>query len=307
MRTIRDRSAFTLIELVVSMAITSIIAVFVFGFATSLAKLWRTSEAGVGTELDTQIALDIIARDFESAVFLDKGVPMLAATAIDDVDFSGRWVDQSIRPIELDFDPASHYYGYAGMWLRFFTSAPTLNAVGYQVIRRPAFSDSNIPHYLLHRSVVRHDNTFDAGFDITSEKYSATATSAVAAGAIESPWVSSVLLEDVVDFGVRFYVFEAGFDGKELSPEGLKLIFPVNNGVTFDSDKRIYRAPIIADVDASLPYPDVVEVYIRVLDDIGADLLYRSEEIEHGFSYEEIVAKYGRLYRRMIRLPGREG
>lgn len=312
-------SAFTIIELVVSLAITSVIALFVFSFSINLAKLWRTTEGGVSTELDAQIALDTIVKDFESAIFQERGVPMFAASAISRTDsevpdytFSTRWdlatIANSGRPSDLHFDAINHHYGWAGLWVRFFTSSPSMNAVGYQIIRRPAFSDSNEPRYLLHRVVVRQDNTIAAGFGIASGNYSGTATSEVGAAAIEQPWVSSVFLEDVVDFGLRLYVFDPSIDASEDSPEGLRLIFPSSDDATLDSTEHEHLAStwMVTDDDYSVRYPDVVEVFIRVLDDVGSDLLYRAQEIEAGESYEEIVEKHSRVYRRMIRLPGRE-
>lgn len=317
MRQERGKAGFTLVELIVSLAITSVIAVFVFSFASSLAKLWRTTEGGVSTELDAQIALDTIVKDFESAIFEERGVPMLAVSAISEtgndvyaITFSGRWEEPSNegtgRPGTMHFDPANHRYGYAGVWLRFFTAAPSVNAVGYQIIRRPPFANSDEPRYLLHRAVVRHDNTLEAGFDITSANYNASPTSDVSAGVVESPWLTSSLLEDVVDFGVRFYVFDENFSGNDDAPAGLRLIFPSANNEDLDANEKEHIASTHSHDSLSASYPDVIEVFMRVLDDAGADALMYSEEIEAGESYESIVSRHGRVYRRMIRMPGKE-
>lgn len=304
-------------ELIVSLAITSVIAVFVFGFATSLAKLWRNTESGVDSELDSQIALDQIVMDFESAIFLERvdgdgvPVPMLAVSAIakdsDDVfkaSFSNRWdgLDESARPSSEHFDPDNHQYGWAGSWVRFFTASPSVNAVGYQVIRRSAFSNSTHPKYLLHRSLIRHDNSVTQSFDITSENYRDGNTTK----ALESPRLDGVILEDVVDFGVRLYVFDENFGGKDDSPNGLRLIFPSDAGGDLSATDKEHLASVLSGNDFGARYPDVVEILLRVLDDVGAGMLLRLEEGDTANRYEDIVAKHSRLYRRMVRLPGRE-
>lgn len=310
-------SGFTLVELIVSMAITSVIALFVFGFATSLAQLWRNTESGVDSELDTQIALDQIVMDLESALFQERvdgegdPVPMLAVSAIakdsDDVysaSFSNRWeeLDQSARPSSSHFESDSHQYGWAGSWVRFFTASPSVNAVGYQLIRRSAFADSSIPKYLLHRSLIRHDNSITQGFDITAVSYRDGNT----AEALRSPRLDGVILEDVVDFGVRLYVFDEHSGGKDDSPNGLRLIFPADgNGDLIDSHLE-HLATALSDESNGSRYPDVVEVFLRVLDDVGAGMLLRLEEGDTANLYEDIIAKHSRLYRRMVRLPGRE-
>ncbi len=307
----RERiDGFTLMELIVSLAITSVIAVFVFGFATSLAQLWRNTEGGVDTELDTQIALDQIVMDLESAIFQERGIPMFAVSAIAKTSedkfassFSNRWEEGSAKSEDLHFNPDKHEYGWAGSWLRFFTASPSVNAVGYQLIRRSAFSDSDIPRYLLHRSLIRHDNSIALGFDITAEGYRDGNTT----NALVSPRLDSVILEDVIGFGVRLYVFNEHFGGDDDSPAGLQLIFPADSGGAVDANDREHLGSQLSGEDYSERYPEVIEVFIRVLDDVGADLLYRLEELgDDTLDYNKILEKHGRLYRRMIRMPGKE-
>ncbi|MDQ8182462.1 type II secretion system protein [Pelagicoccus sp. SDUM812005] len=309
------RRGFTLVELIVSLAITAIIALFVFQFATNLAKIWRTTEAGVSTELDAQIALDQIARDIESAIFQERkgadeaeqeiGLPMLAATALGDGDVSQskRWVgkDNSKRPASWHFDPAAHRYGWAGTWLRFFTAAPSFNAVGYQIIRRTPFGDSTEPRYLLHRTVIRHDNTVNGGFDISANGFKDGNTT----NGLLSPRLDGVLLEDVIDFGVRFYIYDDDMDATDDTPAGLRLIFPADDNGNLSATDTEHLAMYHSEGDYDSRYPELVEVFLRVLDDVGADKLLALEEGTSTETYEGIVEQHGHLYRRMVRLPGR--
>ena len=224
----------------------------------------------------------------------------------EDLSLSGRWeppaIDGSGRPVDLHFDVEAHRYGWAGLWMRFFSAQPSFNAIAYQIIRRPAFTDSDVPRYLLHRAVVRQDHTMVAGHDITAANYSATTKSDVDAGNVTSPRVSLVLLENVVDFGVRLYVYDPNAFATDDTPRGLRLIFPSKNNEDLDDEERVYEGNS-RHGGFSSRYPDVVEIYLRVLDQEGADALYRAEEIEPGESYESIVEKHGRVYRRMVRIP----
>ncbi len=302
-------------ELIVSMAITAVIALFVFQFATSLAKVWRTTETGVSTELDAQIALDQIARDLESAIFQERkgkdasnaeiDLPMLAATALADSDVgqSKRWVglNKSKRPTTWHFSPAEQRYGWAGTWLRFFAAAPSFNAIGYQIIRREPFGNSTEPRYLLHRTVIRHDNTLAREFDISATGYADGNTT----NGLKSPRLDGVLLEDVVDFGVRFYIYDKTPGATDDTPAGLRLIFPADaNGDLDDTDTDHLASDLTGNVYGNR-YPELVEVFIRVLDDVGADKLLELEEGTSTESYKDIVEQHGHLYRRMVRLPGR--
>ncbi len=321
MKTIRTRNAFTLIELIVSLAITSVIAFFVFSFAASLANLWRNTESGVDTELDVQIALDRIAMDLESALFQERvdsdgnSVPMFALSAIAKDDLlpqsTSRWnrwvgVDKSARPEELHFDPGNNRYGWGGAWVRFFSAAPSFNAVSYHLVRRRAFDSSLISMYLLHRTVVDQNETLLGGFDIENGKYGYGSGENRTSDVLASPRLDSVILEDVVDFGLRLYVFDESFAGTDDSPRGLRLIFPADvNGNLSSSDKE-HIANSLSGTSYASRYPEVLEVFLRVLDDVGSDLLVRLEDGEDVLSYEKILEKHSRLYRRMIRLPGRE-
>lgn len=318
-----NNRGFTLIELIVSLAITVVIAAFVFSFASSLAGVWKGSEGQIDAELDANIALDILARDLESAVFREGEGVMFAVSAIAhsnadigagevDITLSNNWENTAggsagAKPDSLHFVPATHHYGWAGVWLRFFSAQPSVNAVSYQIVRRFGFSNSNTPRYLLHRSVVRLDKTLEAGLDISSPSYAGIPDSYVDAENVTRPWLTNAVLENVVDFGVRLYVFDEGAPATDYSPEGLRLIFPSSDVTPLDANDRSHFATTASINDPSIAYPEVLEIYLRVLSSVGAERLRELEENDVGESYAEIVEQYGRIYRRMVRLPGAKG
>ncbi len=306
----RSKSAFTLFELIVAMAITSVMAAFIFSFAGSLTKLWSKSQSAISTELDANIALDTIAMDLEGAVFLEGNGVMFAVKTqdYDERKDSGIWKAGSARETTNDFDPDNHVYGWAGSWLRFFTAAPTLNAVSYQIVRREAFTGSKIRRYVLYRSVVRQDRTQTTGFDIMVSAYSDKDAPGPALEhypkTIRKPTVSGYLLEDVVDFGVRLYVYEADAPVSADSSRGLRLIYPSTDFSALSSTDRLHEADSDepAGNDYSQVYPDVVEVFIRMIDSAGSEKLRAIEMDGTDGTFEDVVAEHGRVYSRMVRI-----
>lgn len=320
MSPLRNYSAFTLIELVVSLAITAVIAAFLFSFSSSLADIWRRSQSDVDTDLDVNFVLDQMARDLESAIMLEGNDPMFALAVIakggetletGEVDagpsaYLDQWKGVSARPATLHFDPQNHHYGWAGVWLRFFSSQPSVNAVSYQIVRRPAFSGAKVSPYLLNRAVVRHDHTFAAGYDITDSAYhDGSVNSELVSANIARPNLKLAILSNVVDFGVRLYAFDASeTEQTAFTPVGLRMLFPGVLGTganqTLDLSMRSYVTSTWSGVT---PYPDVVEIFLRVLSQRGADLLYRLETDGEGeMSYEEIIEDHSKVYRRMVRI-----
>lgn len=300
----RIKSGFTLFELIVAMAVTSVIAAFVFAFSSSLMKLWTRSQSAISTELDANIALDVIAMDLEAAVFLERGDVMFAVN-VQDYDArnnSTAWKTGSVRLKTNDFDPGNHVYGWAGTWLRFFTAAPTLNAVAYQIIRREAFDGSNQKRYILYRSVVRQDYTQESGFDITDGSYASGVARQSQPKTIRKPTVADYLLEDVVDFGVRLYVYDTSVSGSANSSTGMRLIYPANIKGSLNKADDEHIASTGVGADYSIRYPDVVEIFIRVIDSVGAEKLRLIEEDGGEGTFEAVVAEHGRLYSRMVRV-----
>ncbi len=204
----------------------------------------------------------------------------------------------------------SSRFGTAGVWLRFFTTSRGSNAatspatvsapvaVGYQIVRRftatnPANTESA---YLLHRSEARpatvngRIGVLEAGYNITSANYT-TSTSSTNSGAITGDPRSvqvpgavrnldSIIADHVIDFGVRCYVRDAG------QPGNLRLVFPATpGGAVAPAQTSRLRGSLPADTPvaqwgAAQPFPDVVDVMIRVLTEKGAELIADMEKVK---------------------------
>jgi hypothetical protein len=204
---------------------------------------------------------------------------------------------------------ADDRFGLAGVWLRFFTTSRGSNtaatpttisapvAVGYQIIRRftAVTATNQNTAYLLHRAEVRpaastgtssRPGVLEFGYNITAAAYTTSTASnnnGSTAGdprSIQVPGTArvfdAVIAENVIDLGIRAYVRDATVTG------GLRAIFPVDaagklTGATTATRLRS-TAPSNTPADVltaanAQPFPDLVDIMVRILTDEGARLI----------------------------------
>jgi len=303
---------FTLIEMVVALAITAVIGYLFVSIGRDFVRAWDHIGDTVARETEARAALDWIARDFESAFFQEGTRVMFAIDALDDGTNSGKWeTSLAGRPTPSGTDTVNHEYGWAGCWVRLFTASPTLNAVGYQIIRStmkdtspPTFT----PRYMLYRNAALVKDTIDKELDLAN-----TGAYPPATGDVVNPIRSNILAINVVDFGVRLYVYEADptTDPSDAdAPDGLRLVFPADASSRLETtipSSLIHRGSTFTGTAYGSRYPDVVEVYMRVLTENGADMISDMEEAGDNTLWEEVVANNSRVYRRYIVVRGRSG
>jgi len=241
------------------------------------------------------------------------------------------WLGPGTPTSSLDLLPASgrledYRFGMAGVWLRLIcgisdsnasnlqqTSAP--RAVAYQIVRHPLSSSStaSATRYSLFRSEVRpfHDtaasqaaSTFVNGYDLNAVAYTtATTTNLADAGNIRRPRREVLLANNVVDFGVRFFTRDA--------TGNLVLVFPTSNtnrGFAVTTDTTLAPGGSSFGYGGSMTYgfPDVAEVFVRVLTEEGAR---RIEALESGklpgLDWWTIATANSQVYTRRIVLNAR--
>ena len=305
------RKAFTLIELVVALGITAVIGYFFVSIGRDFAIAWDNVGNSVARETEARGALDAITRDFESAFFREGSDVMFAIDVLDDNSNAGaKWEAGSAeRPSADGFDTTNHEYGWAGGWVRLICASPSLNAVGYQIIRSTIKDTIGLPRYMLYRNVVTVEDTVDnsisSGFDLTSVVYTTN-------GDVITPKRPNILAVNVVDFGARLYVYEDPATDSSLddAPDGLRLIFPADASSRLETTIPTglwHRANTFLGTTYENRYPDVVEIFIRILDEKGTSELSAMEESGLNDQWEEIVADNSKLYRRFIAVRGKGG
>ncbi len=290
----RGSSAFTLLELLVALTITLLLAGMMISVVRSSLVLWQRTQDDFSTAAQAKLVLDQLECDLQAAIFRPDGGTWLAVDVITNPASltAHGWLrspvlmkpgtNESLRLLPTAPDGAvpvigDARFGLAGAWLRLVTtnletvgSLPV--AVSYQVVRRPLSgaiiaSTPAAVRYTFYRSAVSQPNSFALGNDVTAAGYgSTTVAPAVArAGAtLTNPSNTDALATNVVDFGVWLYARQSG-------PGGLRRLFPADESDT----SHAARDPGTA-AEANR-FPEVVDVMVRILTEQGATLLAEME------------------------------
>ncbi|RXK56301.1 type II secretion system protein [Oleiharenicola lentus] len=299
MRTTAKTDAFTLLELLVAVAITLVIAGLMLTVTTQVLGLWQRTQGAHSQAASARQVFDLIGRDLQAALHRRDARCWLALDILDaktSLANHGWLLDAalpkpasggSLRPLpDADANGVHRLrdarFGLSGAWLRLVTtnveSGGSLPAVvAYQVARRPVSGDpvaTNLApvRYSLYRSVVSPEETFDHGYDVMATTYGSTSntpTSALSTAYrqprnVTNPSHANLLASNVVDFGCWLY--------RRDSAGELVRIYP---GATGDVS---HHAVGQSTTDDSR-FPAVVDVMLRVLSESGASLL---EAIESG-------------------------
>ncbi len=306
---VRRRRGFTLLEVLVAVGVTALLAGFMVAILTNVTGFWSRTSGRLSAEAQARYVLDQLTLDLQGAFYRDDGNTWLAATIPANVANAGTlWnntgtTTTGIKPANAagslqliatgnwgEPGPTGPRFGVAGTWLRFFTTKRGSNAttdtsstpvaVAYQIVRRASTATpTNLyRRYFLHRTEVRpaaistpRSGTLQAGYNITAGVYQPAANTAQPRdpAEIRYPTLNSVLAENVVDFGVRGYVYvpDSTTGGRQLTR-----IFPsANNDLTHTANLPAGVANAAGNYTNC--FPEVVDVMVRVLTDEGARLI----------------------------------
>lgn len=289
-------AAFTLIELLVAMFIALILAGLLLSIVRVTLTLWQRTQNNLSAAVQAKLALDLLERDLQSALFRPDGKIWLAVEINNSPSYltTHGWLaltgltkpnsPESQRLVGLASEQATPLisnarFGLSGAWLRLMTTNDEAVgglpvAVAYQVARRPVSGtvSSGNPaavRYTLFRAAVSAANSFAVGADVTAPGYgnAAVAPAASRNGAtLTNPNNTDALATNVVDFGLWLYV-------RDLTAGGLRRIFPGDGN---DFTHTAVGSEVVADAHR---FPVAVDVMIRILTESGATLV---AEIESG-------------------------
>ncbi|MDB6092499.1 MAG: hypothetical protein JWM32_61 [Verrucomicrobia bacterium] len=271
----RRTSGFTLLELLVAAAISVAVAVTMLGLVVSTLETSVRIQGRLAAEASAQRIFEALAEDLNGAMFRWDGNVWLAATVEREAEASGVAV-AALKPIAASFAPdatelTDARFGGAGVWLRFFTSsrgrdprsgdeaAPV--AVAYQVSRRRLSPGSDEVRFSLSRSTTTPAAALAAGFNLSAADYCSAGSAAAGTAGIAAPNPRDILAENVIDFGVRLYRYDANGIGLNR----MIRLFPRTGSV------EEYHAVGSLDVSAATqPMPNVVDVMLRIATERGA-------------------------------------
>jgi type II secretory pathway pseudopilin PulG len=294
-----NRNAFTLLELLVAVTITLVIAGLMLTVTINLLDLWqRTQGAAVQVATARQV-LDLLERDFHSAFHRRDANRWLAADILDSTSALANhgWLagpgpmkpanGGSLRPLPpVDADGISFIrdarFGLSGVWLRFVgtnveSGGSLPSVIAWQVVRRPVTGNPVATNpapvrYSLYRSSVSDAETFSSGYTVTSAAYGSTNNNPSSALStayrlprnVTNPSHANLIASNVVDFGCWFYVQDT--DGT------LRRIYPA--GAADTSHQAIGNS-----ITDDTRFPGVADVMVRIVTEQGATLI---EAVENG-------------------------
>ncbi|ACB77008.1 PulJ/GspJ family protein [Opitutus terrae] len=312
----RSSRGFTLIELLLAVVITAGLAAAVLAVTTSTLRLWQRTQDRFSTQTQATLALNLLERDLQAALFRGDGRTWLAVDVINSPDALlnhgwqlGGLMKPAGGPLESGAGDTigGARFGLSGAWLRFMTTNLDADAgalpaaVSYQVVRRPVSGSVGAGNpaavrYALARSAVSAEKTWSSGFNLEAPAYVSTSAGfppMQTPASVMNPSSADALASNVVDFGVWLY-------GRESSGK-LRRIFPATPTDTSHHARQQNEFPVAADV------------MLRVLTDEGAQLLAAIESRRGAVSrpseipddaawWWSVVEMHSHVYVRRIRI-----
>jgi prepilin-type N-terminal cleavage/methylation domain-containing protein len=317
-----SQRGFTLLELLVAVTITLLLAGITLTVTTGTLNLWRRTQDTFTAGTQAKLALDLIERDLQAAVHRRdaKGTVWLAADVSNTpgaLPGHGWLTVPVMKPASgasqlLVPDPvnglaptiADARFGLSGVWLRFIAATVESEseralprAIAYQIARRPvsgpvAATNPAEVRYTLLRTAVSNQTSFANGFNVVTD-YAATLT---------NPGTGTdALATNVVDFGIWLYVRDA--------TAALRRIYPADN-----SHLSHAATDAVAPGDAER-FPEVADVMVRILTDEGARILDAMERANGAITrpaffandaewWWAVVEANSRVYTRRVEIKG---
>jgi prepilin-type N-terminal cleavage/methylation domain-containing protein len=265
--------AFTLLELMVAVVITLVLAGLMLAVTTNVLGLWRRNQASHLQSVTAKQVLDLVERDLQAAVWRRDARCWVALDIVDSpVGLANHgWLlgpgpvkpanGGSLRPLPPPgangaSDLREARFGLSGAWLRLVAtnveSDGSLPAViAYQVVRRPVTGDPVATNpapvrYSLYRSAIGNSDTFATGYDVTAAAYgSASNTPSSALSSVyrqprnvTNPSHANLLASNVVDFGCWFYVRDSSATPQRVYPAGASDVAHHGLGNSTAADSR---------------------------------------------------------------------
>ena len=307
-----SRRGFTLVELLVAMAITTIIILVLVGVTSVAIDTWKRSRAEVRAASQGKAMVDSMARDLEAMVVrtgnsyqwlyaeTPSTMPAISGTG-------GGGKEQSSNALDLEFFTAvtDRYDGGIG------TSADKggdISGVGYKLVYEDPLNSSstssNYGTFALHRVLVNPDETYSKLLGQTPDKFH-TAFQAFDSG---SKAAESFVCENVYQFTVTFLVEISRTSGTTTT----KLVVPVTMGSQFIDSLQVNGDKIVTNGSVNGASTDEIsagrivgaQISLTVITDFGLEQL-RARSFANDTDRAKFFAKNSFEYSKLVNLPGK--
>ena len=306
---------FTLVELLVAMAITTIIVTVLVSVTALALDTWNRSRAEIRAARQAKSMIDSMARDFESFVSRKGNTfEWLYAKSLgpSDVPTDSKG-NESPNAIDLIFFSAAtdRYEGKIGD--SNFDKGGDVSTVAYQLIYQdpidPASTTDAYKTFVLYRKLLDPDKTFGVGGapgTLGETDLKSAFTTAIGSNPVTED--INFVCENVYQFTVSFHVSAARADGTIAS-----VSVPVkqgNNSEEFSVTGSGIDTTFVPDTKINVTNEQLragrlsaAEISITVLSDFGLEQMRRRGDLT-GDKLAEFIAKHSYQYSKVVQLPG---
>ncbi|MGB0259146.1 MAG: PulJ/GspJ family protein, partial [Coraliomargarita sp.] len=200
----KQKSGFTLIEVMVATVIMVILVGMVITITGRVLDVWSKSSGKLSANAEARIAMELLTQDLETAVFRKNGQQWLRVDGPESIQ--GNYTSQTVA-LKL-FTPSLTRDKFEADGV---TPIPgDVCAVAYRLEFQGAYDDENAPDvYALYRSIARPDDTFNDLLGTNSQPSSPqldlVASSNTFWDAAQIVDQANYLASNIVDFQVFIY------------------------------------------------------------------------------------------------------
>lgn len=307
-RSSAGKRGFTLMELMVAMAITTIIVTVLVSITSIALDTWNRSRSELRASRQAKAMLDVMARDFESLV-IRRGNDDQWFSAISNTNSIGDSKLESTNSSELIFFTAvtDRYDGDLGSSST-ADKGGDVSCVSYQLEYKDPVeggSSSNFETFVLNRLVVNPDDTFDdlLGKDDLETEFASYRSE------LKQP--KNFVCENLFQFSLTFHVQVSKKDanGVVTSVETVPVTVGQSSGGQTTKEFKVNGTGIEAEVSGGAATEDeikggrlvAVEISTTVISDFGIEQMKRRNMTESQKS--DFLAQNSYQFTKLVQLP----
>lgn len=319
MKTLSQKNGrgFTIIELLVAMAITTLIVTVLISVTSLALETWNRSRSEIRAARQAKAMIETMSADFESMVSREGNNMewLFARTAVPNDGPNG---NDSPNAAELAFFSAAtdRYNGDIG---GADDEGGDVSGIAYKLAYQNAVEDGgsdSFNTFALYRKIINPDETFK---DMLGTEYSETsdalfqaaesAESDVAGNDIEAR--ANYICENIYQFTLIFHVNVTKSDGTpgnvqvrlaDTSSESTEIFKVHGSGIHLDSSVVGGGTPAITNAQIKAGKLSAVEVSLTVLTDFGIKQM-RNRSLS-GSVKDEFISKNSYQFSKLIAVPG---
>ena len=306
------KRGFTLMELMVAMAITTIIVSVLVSVTSIALDTWNRSRAELRSSRQAKSMIDTVARDLEAVVTRRGNTnEWLSATAAPNQSIGDKVKSSNAAKLFFFTAATDRYEGKIGSA---DDKGGDVSCVGYQLEYRDPIDSagsSKFKTFVLNRLLVNPDDTFNKLLGKTDSTNTSKGLDSVFTGAFSSQLASpgNFVCENIYQFSMTFHVQVT--DSSQTPAVVKDLPITIGNGSGTQSSKTfmIQGTGIKTDISGGSFTPDqiaagritAVELSVTVISDYGIDQL-RTRNFTSG-QEADFLMKNSYEYTKVVQIP----